>query len=172
LGSLIAIVGRRTVVSRAPNPFGPTAIAAAGYALLFWASVLWFGITEPDWMLSYMIPAHELPLVAVQVVFALALVLSALSGHTLTAVCLQRNRTATAALVTASGAAVWMGLWAFTLERYLQVGTHDEFAAGTAVALQESSMVGAMNAAGAVQGLAGAALLAWLYTAGKRLRAR
>ena len=147
-------------------------MAAAGYALLFWASVLYFGLTEPDWMLSYMVPAHELPMVAVQAIFAVALVLSALSGHTLTAVCLQRNRPLTAAVVTASGAAVWMGLWAFTLERYLQVGTHAEFAAGTAVALQESTMVGAMNAAGVIQGLSGAALLAWLYTAGKRLKAR
>ena len=160
------------MVNRAPNPLGPTAVAAAGYALLFWASVLWFGVTEPDWMLSYMIPAQELPMIPVQIVFAIALVLSALSGHTLTAVCLQRNRTATAAAVTASGAAVWMGLWAFTLDRYLQVGTHAEFATGATVALQQSTMVGAMNAAGAVQGLAGAALLARLYTAGKRLKAR
>ena len=34
LGSLIAIVSRRIVVSQAPNPFGPAALAAAGFAVM------------------------------------------------------------------------------------------------------------------------------------------
>jgi hypothetical protein len=168
----MAIVSRRTLVSQAPNPFGSAAAGAAGFAVVFWATVLWFGINAPDWMLSYMIPATELNTVAVQAVFLVTLVLSALSGHTLTAVCLQRNRRLAAGAVLCAGLSIWMALWFFTLDRYLVVGTHQEFLAGNAVALQASHMVGAMNAAGAIQGLVGAGLLAWLYTKGRRLRAR
>ena len=172
LGSLIAIVSRRIVVSQAPNPFGPAALAAAGFAVLFWASVLWFGINAPDWMLSYMVPAAELNTVAVQSVFLVTLVVSALSGQTLTTVFLQRHQRLAAGAVLCSGLGIWMALWFFTLDRYLVVGTYEEFIAGIAVPLQASDMVGAMNAAGAIQGLVGAGLLAWLYTKGRRLRAR
>ena len=151
---------------------GPTAICAVGYAVLFWISVLWFGIHEPDWMLSYMIPASELDLFVVQPVFLVALILSALSGHTLTAACLQRKKNLRAALVLLGGIAVWFGLWFLTLDRYLTVGTYEQYIAGTSVQMQASSIIGAMNAAGIVQGLAGVGLLGWLYTSGRRLRAR
>ena len=172
LGSLIAFTGRRRLVCAKPNPFGPGAGLAVGYALFFWASVSWFGTNAADWMLSYMIPADTLPMGMVQAVFGLALVMAALSGHTLTAVLLQRSRGLAAASVLGSGVLLWCGLWAITLDRYMVVGTYTEFIAGQAVPLQESSIIGAMNAAGAVQGLLGFGMLAGLYTSSKRLRAR
>ena len=172
LGSLIAFVGRRRLVSTKPNPFGPGAGLAVGYALLFWASVSWFGMNAADWMLSYMIPAETLPMGIVQAVFGLALVVAAISGHTVTAVLLQRGQGLAAASILCSGVLLWCGLWAITLDRYMVVGTYAEFIAGQAIPLQESSIIGAMNAAGAVQGLVGFGMLAWLYTSSKRLRAR
>ena len=80
-------------MSQAPNPFGTAARVAVGYALLFWASVLWFGVFSPDWMLSYMIPSAQINSFFAQPVFLISLILSALSGQVLTSVFLQRNRT-------------------------------------------------------------------------------
>lgn len=159
-------------MTRKPNPFGPGAGLAVGYALLFWASVSWFGINATDWMLSYMIPADTLPMGLVHALFGIALVVAALSGHTLTAIFLQRNQGVAAAAVLGSGVLLWCGLWAITLDRYMVVGTYSEFIAGQATPLQESGIINAMNAAGAVQGLVGFGMLAWLYTSSKRLRAR
>ena len=119
-----------------------------------------------------MIPSAEINLFFAEVIFLIALVLSALSGQVITSTFLQRNRTFAALAVLLSGLTVWMGLWAFTLDRYLVVGSYDDFVNGTAVSLQESAIIGAMNAAGAIQGVVGAAALAWLYTSGRRLKAR
>ena len=151
---------------------GPTAACAMGYAVLFWISVLWFGVHEPDWMMSYMIPASELNFYVVQAVFLIALTLSALAGHTLTATCLQRKKSVGAGLIFLGGLTVWAGLWFLTLDRYLTVGTYSQFISGNSVPMQSSSIIGAMNTAGIVQGLAGFGLLAWIYTSGRRLRAR
>ena len=92
MGCLFALVGRRRLVMRAPNPFGPSAWAALGFALLFWLSVTWFVWNAPDWMLSYFVDAEKVPMNLLHALFGTALFISALSGHTLTAVLLQRGQ--------------------------------------------------------------------------------
>jgi len=143
-----------------------------GYALIFWASVTWFVFNAPDWMLSYFVPAETVPLMALHALFALCLVLAALAGHTLTAVLLQRNSIIGAVSVLASGTIILVGLWGLTLDRYMAMGTFLEFMNGQTTTLTESSISGAMNVVGIVQGLTAGALMLWLYTDGKRLRAR
>ncbi len=159
-------------MSRKPNPFGLSAWAAVGYALIFWLSVSWFVWNQPDWMLSYFVPAETLPMGAVHALFALCVVVAALAGHTLTAVLLQRGRTLGAFSVLGAGVVILGSLWGLSLDRYMAVGTFVEFMNGQTVPLQQSNMVGVMNLAGVVQGLSAAALLGWVYTSGKRLRAR
>ena len=110
-------MARRILVARKPNPFGPSAWAAVGFALFFWISVTWFAMHVPDWMLCYFVPASSLPMFWVHAVFAICLVLAALSGHTLTAVLLQAGRTGPALGVLLSGAVCWFALWAFTMYR-------------------------------------------------------
>jgi hypothetical protein len=135
-------------------------------------SVSWFVWNAPDWMLSYLIPAETLPMGAVHALFALCLVVSALAGHTMTAVLLQRGSTIGALAVLGSGALILGSLWALSLDRYMAVGTFIEFMNGQTVPLQQSEMMGVMNVVGAIQGLAAALLLSGIYTSGKRLRAR
>ena len=108
----------------------------------------------------------------VHALFALCVVVAALAGHTLTAVLLQRGSTAGAYSVLGAGVTILGGLWGLTLERYMAVGTFAEFVSGQAVPLQSSDMVGVMNMVGVIQGIGAAALLGWIYTNSKRLRAR
>ena len=68
----------------------------------------------PEWMLSYFVHADEISVPFAHGIFLLSLVIAALSGHVLTAVQLQRNRTRRAALVLCSGALLWFGLWALS----------------------------------------------------------
>jgi hypothetical protein len=143
-----------------------------GFALFFWGSVTWFVVNVPDWMLSYFIPATELPMFWVHALFAVTLVVSGLAGHTITAACLQRSNIVGAMLTLAAGLAIWGGLWALTLDRYLVVGTYQAFVTGHAVPLQASAITSAMNVVGVIQGLVGAGLMAWLFTKGRSLRAR
>mgnify|MGYP001169565897 CR=1 FL=1 len=171
-GCLLAFVSRRQLVARKPNPFGLSAWVTVGFALFFWASVTWFVVHAPDWMLSYFIPASEVPLFWAHGLFAVALVVASLSGHTLTATMLQRSSLVGAVCCVLAGLALWGGLWILTLDRYMVVGSHADFVAGTAQDLQQSSILGAMNVVGALQGLAGVGAMAWLFTRGRQLRAR
>ena len=159
-------------MARKPNVFGLSAWVVVGFALFFWASVTWFVIHAPDWMMSYFIPAQDLPIFWVHGLFAITLVTAGLSGHTLTATFLQRSNTLGALACLTAGIVIWVGLWILTLDRYMVVGSHAEFLSGTAQHLQQSSITGAMNIVGAVQGLVGAGLMAWLFASGRQLRAR
>lgn len=159
-------------MARKPNPLGPSAALALGFAVFFWLTVSWFTIKAPDWMLCYFVPATQLPMMTVHLLFLLCLVLAVLSGHTMTATFIQRGRRPLAIATLLGGAVVWAGLWALTLDRYMLVGTFDEFMAGRAVPLTESGIVGAMNLVGIAQGIVGVGLLALLYTQGRRLKAR
>ena len=172
MGCLFALAGRRRLVSRRPNPFGLSAWAAVGYALLFWISVSWFVWKAPDWMLSYFVPAQTIPLLALHLLFGMGLVITALSGHTLTAVLLQRGQTLAAWSPLGCGLLLFGTLWAMTIERYTTLGTYSEFMNGQSIAITESSIAGMMNVVGIIQGLAAASLLLWIHVDGKRLRAR
>jgi hypothetical protein len=145
---------------------------AVGYALFFWATVSWFAFKTPDWMLCYFIPADNLPMIAVHLLFAVCLVLAVLSGHTLTAVLLQRQQVGGALAVLAGGMIAWGGLWGLTLDRYMAMGTHSDWVRGTTTVLTESAVTGALNAVGALQVLVGGSLLVMLARTGRRLRAR
>ena len=171
-GSLFALAASRQVVARKPNPLGPSAGLALGFAVFFWLTVSWFTLKAPDWMLCYFVPAAQLPMTAVHLLFLLSLILAVLSGHTMTATFIQRGQRLLTIATPLAGATVWTGLWALTLDRYLLVGTFDEFTSGQAVPLMESSLTGAMNIAGIAQGVVGVGLLALLYTQGRSLKAR
>jgi len=160
------------VVARKPNPLGSSAGLALGFAVFFWITVSWFTVKAPDWMLCYFIPAAQLPMMAVHLLFLLSLILSVLSGHMMTATFIQRGQRPLAIATLLGGAVVWTGLWALTLDRYMLVGTFDEFVAGQAVPLTESGLTGAMNLVGIAQGIVGIGLLAFLYTRGRSLKAR
>ena len=90
----------------------------------------------------------------------------------MTATFIQRGQRPLAIATLLGGAVVWTGLWALTLDRYMLVGTFDEFVAGQAVPLTESGLTGAMNLVGIAQGIVGIGLLAFLYTRGRSLKAR
>ena len=171
-GSLMALVARRQIVARKPRLFGLSTWVTVGFALFFWISVSWFVLTSPDWMLSYFIPAAQLPMGLINAVFGLTVVGAGILGHTLTAAALQRGKRSIAVAIWIMGALTWGGLWVWSLDRYMVVGTYLEFIAGQAVPLQTSSIIGAMNLVGALQGLVGVGALAWLYTSGRQLKAR
>jgi hypothetical protein len=123
----------------------------------------------PDWMLSYTIPASELPLGFLHAVFVVSLVLLALGGHTLNAILIQRGRARLAIAVTVLAAGVWISSHILTAERYMSVGTFDDFYAHRTVPLPESSIAKWANL--------NFALLVWwvvpaivLYRNGRRLR--
>ena len=159
-------------MAKKPNLFGLSAWVTVGFALFFWATVTWFVLHAPDWMLSYFMPAETVSVFWVHSLFAVTLVTAGLSGHTLTAACLQRSNVLGAIGCLLAGALIWIGLWILTLDRYMVVGTHAQFLAGNAQPLQQSAITGAMNIVGIIQGLGGVGLLAWLFTKGRSLRAR
>jgi len=171
-GCLIAFAARRLLVAKKPNLFGLSAWVTVGFALFFWATVTWFVMHSPDWMLSYFIPAQEVSLFWVHGLFAITLITAGLSGHTLTAAFLQRSNVPGAIGCLIAGALIWIGLWILTLDRYMAVGTYAEFLSGSAQHLQQSAITGAMNIVGVIQGLVGVGMLAWIFTKGRTLRAR
>ena len=122
-------------------------------------------------MLSYFVPAATVPLEAVHALFALCLVMAALAGHTTTAVLLQRGRVIGAWSLLGASALVFASLWALTVDRYMVIGSFAEFMNGQTTPIQESHIAGAMNVVGIIQGITAGALLLWLYTDSKRLRA-
>lgn len=170
-GSLLAFAGRRLLVSRRPDPFGPTAIAAVGFGLWYCLSVAWATWKAPDWMLNYLVPADQINLVVVHVVFVFCGLLAALSGHTLTAVCLQRGWTGRAVGVLVLGAISLFGLWGLTLDRYIHVGTFTEYMAGAAPLLPDSDIAAGINVLGILHAFAFGLPAVLLYRRGRRLRA-
>lgn len=133
------------LLARRETPFGPSAWVGLGFALWFGISVGWMTWQAPDWMLSYTIPASELPMVPVHVMFVLLLAVLVLSSHTLGAWLIQRGHTRLAAAFCVACCAIWVSSHIFTLDRYMSVGTFDEYYAGAAVALPESHLVPHMN---------------------------
>jgi hypothetical protein len=97
-------------------------------------------LVAPDWMLSYTIPAEELPLGFLHAVFVVALVLLALGGHTLNAILIQRSQRRLAILVTVLACAVWISSHVLTAERYMAVGTFADFYAHRTVPLPDSAI--------------------------------
>jgi hypothetical protein len=123
----------------------------------------------PDWMLSYTIPASELPLVFLHAVFVVSLVLLALAGHTLNAILIQRGRRGLAIAVAVLACAIWISSHVLTADRYMAVGTFEDFYAHRTVPLPESSIAKWANL--------NFLLLVWwlvptivLYRNGRRLR--
>jgi hypothetical protein len=171
-GSLIALVSRRQIVARKPNLFGLSAWVTAGFAVFYWISVTWFVVNSPDWMLSYAIPATQLPMGSVHGLFGLLLLAAGFLGHTFTAAALQRGKRSLAMLILMMGALAFGVLWVWSIDRYMAVGTHAEFWSGRAVPLQGSSIIGVMNLVGALHGITGIGTLAWLYSTGRQLKAR
>ena len=172
LGSVFALANRHRVVSQKPNPFGPSAWATVAFALIFWASVTWMVWKAPDWMLCYFVPAATMPMYTIHALFALCLVLAGTAGHTMTSVLLQRGSTIGAWSIFGSGALVFVGLWAITFDRYIALGSFAEFMNGQTTPIHQSTLAGAMNTIGIIQGISIGAIILWLYTDGKRLKAR
>lgn len=172
-GSLYAFVARRLLVARRPDPFGPSFQAALLFATVYAVGVGWAAWQAPDWMLNYFIPVQDLPvpLVVVHLLFLLACWLGVVSGHTLTALCLQRGWAGRAVGVLLSGAAMLGGLWGITLDRYLHVGTWAEYQAGTATLLPASAIGPGFNLLGLVFAFAFVIPAVLLFRSGRRLRA-
>ncbi|RME29410.1 MAG: hypothetical protein D6798_00105 [Deltaproteobacteria bacterium] len=170
-GSALAFAGRRLLVARRPDPFGPGALVAAGFSLWYCLSVGVATLKAPDWMLNYFVPPDQIDLRLVHAVFVVGGLLAGLSGHTLTAVCLQRGRTGAAILVLLAGFACLAGLWGLTFDRYIHVGTTAEYLAGTAPLLPDSDLRPWMNLLGIGQGLAFAVPAVLLHRRGRRLKA-
>ena len=171
-GCLIAFVSRRQIVAKRPNLFGLSAWVTLGFAVFYWISVTWFVVNSPDWMLSYTVPATQLPMGRVHGLFGLLLLAAGFLGHTLTAAALQRGKRSLAMLILVLGALALGTLWVWSIDRYMAVGTHVEFWSGRALPLQASPIIGVMNLVGALQGIAGIGTLAWLYSTGRQLKAR
>ncbi len=170
-GSALAFVGRRLLVSRRPDPFGPGALVALGFSAWYCLSVGLATLKAPDWMLNYLVPADQIDLRLVHAVFVICGLLAGLAGHTLTAVCLQRGRMGQAVLVLLAGAICLFGLWGLTLDRYIHVGSFAEYMAGTAPLLPDSSLAPAINLIGVSQGLAFGIPALLLFRRGRRLKA-
>lgn len=170
IGSLMAFIGRRELVARSPSPFGPSAWAAVAYACWFWICVSWMMKVAPEWMLCYFVHASDISIPFAHGLFLLSLVMAALSGHVLTAVHLQRNHTRLAILTMASGAALWFGLWALTLDRYLAFGTTQDWIQGQTEPMATSAASGAMNIVGALTALGLVVPVVLVINRSRRLR--
>lgn len=172
-GSVFAFVGRRLLVARRPDPFGPSFQAALLFATVYAVGVGWATWRAPDWMLNYFIPVETLalPIGAVHLLFVLACWMGAASGHVLTAVCLQRGFITRAAMVLASGLSMLLGLWGLTLDSYMHVGTWAEYQAGTAALLPQSAIAAGFNLLGVLFAFTFAVPAVLLFRAGRRIRA-
>ncbi|MCB9779510.1 MAG: hypothetical protein H6742_13185 [Alphaproteobacteria bacterium] len=168
----MAFVARRLLVSRRPDPFGPSFWAANLFGVTYALGVGWAAWQAPDWMLNYFIPVERLPvpLFVVHLLFVLCCSMGASAGHVLTAVCLQRGWTARAVGVFLTGITSLLGLWFITLDSYLHVGTYQEYWAGAATLLPESHIAMGFNLLGIVFGFVFVVPAVLLFRAGRRLR--
>ena len=157
-------------MARSPSPFGPSAWVAVGYAIWFWASVTWMMIEAPDWMLCYFMDSEQISVPFAHGLFLISLILSALSGHVLTAVQLQRGRTRLAIGTMLSGATLWIGLWVLTLDRYVAYGTTADWLAGSTEPINTSEVATAMNVVGVLTALGLAVPVIRLLSRNRRLR--
>jgi len=171
--SLLAFVGRRVLVARRPDPFGPSFRAAMLFATVYALGVGFAAWRAPDWMLSYLIPLDDLalPLPLLHAGFLLSCWLAAASAHVLTAVCLQRGWTGRALLVPLGGAITLFSLWGLTLDRYLHIGTWAQFHAGTAVLISDSPLSAGFDVLGLLFAATFGLSVVSLHRQGRRIRA-
>ena len=101
--------------------------------------------------------------------FVVSLVLLALAGHTLNAILIQRGRGTLAVVVTVVACAIWISSHVLTADRYMSVGTFEDFYAHRTVPLPDSPIAKWANL--------NFLLLVWwliptilLYRNGRRLR--
>lgn len=165
IGALFALIAAPSIALAVAR--GTVAAEVRRHAL--WGGALggWFGLafiyhcfTFPAWMMSYAADPRSLPTAVWYPLFlAFLIACGALSGF-VSARLIATGRKSTARALTAGLFILYAGLFLLGLERYLVLGTYDDFWAGRALPLQQQAQVlKSFNVAAAVAALFPVALL-------------
>lgn len=135
LGAIFTLLAARSIAAaaarREPTAARYTALGA-GIGAWFAACFGYHAIKYPAWMLCYAVDPARLPtLVWYPIFFAVLTGCGALGGYLAQRLVARGKRGAAWALAAAL-VAVWLVLFALTLQRYLVIGTYAEFVAGRA----------------------------------------
>ena len=139
LGAIFTLFAARSVAAGSPLKRSVLIGAVVGG----WMGIC-FGVQsfkQPAWMLVYLVDPRRLP-IAVWYPFFLAIMIgSGALGAYLAHRSIAAGRRARALWLAIGMLALWLVLFALTLERYLAVGTYDEFWSGRARPLSEQPAV-------------------------------
>jgi hypothetical protein len=159
LGALFAVLMARSIA--AGSPLRRSVLSGAFIGVWLGASFGLHAFKYPAWMLCYLVDPRALPAAVWYPVFVAVLVgcgaLGAYYAHRFIAA--GRKRAAVGLVVALI--AVWIVLFAITLQRYLHIGSYDDYQAGRALTLnQQPDVVHDFNVASIVTPIGPLLLLA------------
>lgn len=156
-GALIGLFGKRVAKADRPGPLSGPAAWGALVGLLYGVSVTYFYFVYTDWMLSYFMDARSIPVVPVWAVFVATLTAAGWLGALAVQSLFIAGRDLWAWVFSAYAALAFGMVWLVTLDRYMHVGSYDEYMKGIAVRLPDHA---AIQRAMAVAGPATAVIVA------------
>lgn len=139
LGAIFTLFAARTVLAGSPLRRSVLVGALAGG----WMG-LCFGnhaFKYPAWMLCYLIDPRDLPTAVWYPIFLAAMIGSGALGAYLAHRFIAQGRKRSALLLAAGMLMLWLLLFGLTLQRYLVIGTFEEFQAGRALPLSAQPAV-------------------------------
>ena len=98
-------------------------------------------VKQPAWMLCYLADPRKLPTALWYPIFLAIMIASGAAGAFFAHRFIARGSRKSALILAASMLVVWLVLFAITLQRYIPIGTFDEFQAGHARPLAEQPQV-------------------------------
>src|SRR3954468_19149710 len=158
-GVLFAIVTARAIA--AGLPLKRTVLPGAFLGAWLGASFGMHAFKYPAWMLCYLIDPRALPTAVWYPPFVGTLVICGAFGAYYGHVLIASGRRRAAIQLCLGLVGLWIALFALTLQRYLKIGTFDEWRAGKALALDaQPAVIHDFNLATAVTAVGPLALIA------------
>lgn len=134
-GSAIAMSGRRRIERKTIRGESRYVRSALIFGVFYGLSVAFPSFWREDWMWSYII-RPPLPTMIWYLFYVAVLCTSAWTGANMTQNALSNGRRDSAWRILASGGAVLVLVWLLVLDRYLVVGTYEEYHSGDAFPIE------------------------------------
>jgi len=139
LGVIFVLFMSRSIAAGAPLRRSVLVGAAVGGWMGACFSVM--AVKQPAWMLVYLADPRSLPVVVWYPIFLAVMIGSGALGGWFAHQRIAKGRKRAAVALAAAMLGLWLLLFAVTLQRYLHIGTYDEYFAGRARVLAEQPAV-------------------------------
>ena len=139
LGAIFALFMSRSIAAGAPVKHSVWVGAIIGGWMGLCFGVM--AVKQPAWMLVYLVDPRALPVLAWYPVFLAVMIGSGALGGFFAHRFIAEGRRRAAMLFAGGMLLLWLALVALTLQRYLHIGTYDDYFAGRARVLAEQPAV-------------------------------